>query len=380
MMRKQSEIVEDIETIKKHHLEVCIFGCGHYGRGAGYEILKFLGIDASFYCDNNTSKWGKIIKDGIQCVSPEVLSHNSNIACFAMVGSRSQDEIVNQLKGYHVSTIITYCELESLETVIKTFIERCSEEKNIMERKVYSREQMLPLSVIHNVNSKKYVVYTCIVGDYDQPVEPKCISEECDYYLISDKKPENLKVFQWIDINEIVPDIVADNFRKNRFCKLLVHRIFPEHRYSVYVDGNIQIMGDIRKYADRIGNSGIAVYELAYMDDLYEHALHCTASSFDKKDLIMSQMDDYYKEGMPRHFGMFECTILVRDNQNPVCHKLMEDWWNEVFNRSYRDQLSFTYCLWKNGLEITDVGVLGNDYRNNDDFRRMSDHHRRGKS
>lgn len=377
MKRKQYEIMKDIENIKKNHLKVCIFGCGHHGKGAGYEILKFLGIDIWIYCDNDTSKWGKVIKDGIPCASPDALLHEDKIACFVMVGVHIQNEIIKQLERYHVSTIITYYELVSLDIVIESFIDKCIEENHVIGRKSNRKAQVLPLSTICNAKNKKYVVYTCIVGDYDPLVEPQYVSEECDYYFLSDKRPETSKVFQWIDINDIVPDIVSDNFRKNRFCKLLVNRIFPEYKYSVYVDGNIQIIGDIRKYADRIGKSGIAAHKLATMDDLYEHAFHCIASVFDKKELIMKEVGDYYHEGMPRHFGMFECGVLVRDNHNMICQKLMDDWWNEVYNRSYRDQLSFTYCLWKNGLEIADVGILGNDYRKNSDFSRKENYHRK---
>lgn len=42
--------------------------------------------------------------------------------------------------------------------------------------------------------------------------------------------------------------------------------------------------------------------------------------------------------------------------------------WMEVYVHSYRDQLSFTYSLWKNGLTADEVGALGEYMRKNNDF------------
>lgn len=379
-MRQQAEIVKDIRKIKDNHMEVCIFGCGLFGTGAGYDILEFLGIHADCFCDNDTSKWGNEIKEGIKCISPQQLMQKKNIACFVMVGTRIEKEIVHQIRKYALSIIITYYEITSLDIVIERFIQECihtNMETAYEADKKYETEQGRCLTPIRNTENKEYVIYTCITGRYDQIVEPQYYSEECDYYLISDEQPQNLSVLKWIDINRVIPGSIKDNFRKNRFCKINAHKIFSEYRYSFYIDGNIQILGDIRKYVNCIGRSGIAAHALPGGDDLYTHALRCVAAKYDKKTLIFRQMADYYKEGMPRKYGMFECTILVRDNENHINRKIMEDWWDEVSNRSYRDQLSFTYCLWKNGLGKTDVGILGNNYRQNSDFRRTGNHHQK---
>ena len=43
-------------------------------------------------------------------------------------------------------------------------------------------------------------IYTCVVGGYDEINEPKMVEEKCDYYIISDKKPEKI-VFTGISIS-----------------------------------------------------------------------------------------------------------------------------------------------------------------------------------
>ena len=93
---------------------------------------------------------------------------------------------------------------------------------------------------------------------------------------------------------------------------------------------------------------------------LYQVAVNCA------RDLLKSRW--HKREKMPVNYGQFACGILIRENHNPLCRLVMEDWWREVFAKSYRDQLSFMYCLWKNGLNASDVGCLEGDWSRNRDF------------
>ena len=68
----------------------------------------------------------------------------------------------------------------------------------------------------------------------------------------------------------------------------------------------------------------------------------------DNSDIIDKQMEAYKKEGMPLKFGLPQSGIIIRKHNDEKCKKLMEAWWQEIKNHSKRDQLSFTYALWKN--------------------------------
>ena len=71
---------------------------------------------------------------------------------------------------------------------------------------------------------------------------------------------------------------------------------------------------------------------------------------------------------MPIHYGLGEMPIIAREHLKKECVSIMETWWEEFENESQRDQLSFTYAMWKNGYKITDLGCLGYDVRNSDDI------------
>ena len=148
ILRQQTEIMNDLENIKKNCLKVCAFGCGTIGKGIGYDILKFLGLNLGCYCDNDTDKWGKI-KDGIKCISPNTLSQMDNIACIVMVSLSSQKKIMEQLKRYHIPIIITYHELVVLDIVINRFLEICFQEGCRLDDRAYNKKQehqILPIS------------------------------------------------------------------------------------------------------------------------------------------------------------------------------------------------------------------------------------------
>jgi hypothetical protein len=54
----------------------------------------------------------------------------------------------------------------------------------------------------------------------------------------------------------------------------------------------------------------------------------------------------------------------------------MEQWFDEYMNSLSRDQFSFTYILWSNGVPYEDIGILNNgiDIRKNEDLVMKEEH------
>ena len=379
-MRLQEEIIADLERILDEKLEVYIFGAGKIGTGIGRELLRLLNIPVNGYCDTNPQKWQLEIEQEVFCISPQEVLPRKKKACFVMLGQYHKASGLQVVETLGFDIIINYDELCSLDMLIDKFMMQCDESSNMQEifdkkRKFLEMHEDEGGYKVPNLEKKKIAVYTCIAGGYDDVIEPEVISNECDYYLISDNRPENLNVFQWLDINKVVPDWVEDSRRQNRYCKIKVEKIFSEYQFSIYIDGNVKIVHDISNYIDRIGKSGFATHLHAYNNCLYVEAIKVIAAKVEDERIVKAQVKQYRKEGMPRDFGQFQNAILVRENNNPICKKLMADWWREVFVKSYRDQLSLTYCLWKNNIDKNDIGILGNDMRGNSDFVWVKRHH-----
>lgn len=217
---------------------------------------------------------------------------------------------------------------------------------------------------------KKVAVYSCVTGNYDVISEPLLVDDQLDYYLISDTNLKQKSEWKHIDI----PNEACNHHGGmiNRFCKLNPWSLFTNYDYSIYIDGNIEIVSDIRSLCSIARNSkiGLAMHLHDKRDCVYNESDICKLYKRGNKIAIDKQMLKYHQEGFPEHFGMVEATIIIVDLKNPTAKNIMSDWWNElVASGSGRDQLSFPYVLWKNGYKIEDVGCLGNNRRKNPKFR-----------
>lgn len=375
-MRTQKEILREIQYIKEKDIPACIFGAGKIGVNFGYDFLRILDIKADCYSDNDSAKWGREIIEGIRCKPIEEIEEEREHAYFIMAGNRLAEEIKSQLKEKGISLMITYPEICSLDRIVDHYF---NEELYRHTSGEEDRTNTVGMDAhnypcIRNEHGKDIAIYTCITGDYDDFREAEYIAQNCDYFLISDKKPDNISRYIWIDASEVIPTYVKDNVRRNRFCKINGDILFSNYRYSIYIDGNALPKRDISDYILKLGRSGIACHKHLTQQCLYIEAIRCIKYQRDSEVLIKNQMCKYLQQKMPRGYGGFECSMLVRENHNDLCRKVMRDWWREVYVHSARDQLSFTYSLWKNGLRQDDVGVLGEGFYMNNDFIHTKKH------
>lgn len=194
----------------------------------------------------------------------------------------------------------------------------------------------------------KKVVYTCITGGYDILKPLSYVNEDFDYICFTDC---DMKSDFW-EIRRIPEELNSlDNIRKQRCIKINPHKYLPEYEFSVWVDGNIDIKADINEYLKENGvNNNISLYvgEHPKRNCIYKEALACIRLKKDSKEVINKQIEGYKKEKFPYSYGLPQTCIIFRYHNDKQCIKLMETWWEEVKAKSYRDQLSFNYALWKN--------------------------------
>lgn len=221
-------------------------------------------------------------------------------------------------------------------------------------------------------------VYTCITGLYDNLFEPILRFQDIKYDVFTDN--DNLKCSGWNTRNIETGDIDSGNYI-NRYYKFHPFEVEKECDYSIYIDGNVQITSDVRQLYTVAKNSkiGIAMHTHSERDCIYAEGQTCLLHGRGNAAQISAQLDRYKYEGMPRHFGLPEATIIVVDHHNPAAKILLDQWWEEfVFWNAGRDQLAFPYILWKNGYCINDLGILGNNKFYNPKFL-IHSHRQRGR-
>jgi hypothetical protein len=207
----------------------------------------------------------------------------------------------------------------------------------------------------------KIVVYTCIWGKYDEIIEPYYINNNIDYYIITDQELPETSKWKKIDIRNLIDIHNMSPIEVNRFCKMLPHKLFDQYEYSIYIDGNIRIITDMMPIIADMNDSLIGIHDY-HVDCIYNMKNAVIAGKKAKRADVDSQIEKYRSDGFPKHFGAFECNILVRKHMNAECIQIMEAWWRE-FNdtKSKRDQLSLPYVLWKYGKDKSFIHSLGNN-------------------
>lgn len=208
-------------------------------------------------------------------------------------------------------------------------------------------------------NKRKVAIYTALFGDYDKIKQIKVKNPFCDYYIFTDQKLPNNCDWQLKEYN-FSEDISDNPILKNRFLKMHPHLLFPDYEYSIYIDAAIIIELDIMRLMSRIGNNHLALFKHhAGIDCSYEEANRVKRIGIASQEIVDKQMNRYEIEGFPKHFGFYECSIIVRKHNENDCISIMDTWWKEFLNESKRDQLSFMYSVWKNDKTVDNISSLG---------------------
>ncbi len=246
-------------------------------------------------------------------------------------------------------------ELEKVRdrVIVDDFIEKA---KNVYNNYPFNSE------LGKNAFEGRGVIYTVITGEYDKLREPEKTDGRFDYICFTDNT--NLRSEVW-DIRIIENEEKLDKVRTARKYKILCHEFLKEYDYSVYVDGKIQIIGDIRKYMESYSKgSPMLCFPHFARSCAYEEAVSCIKFGKDDAAVITKQMNKYRQEGYPVNNGLVDSACLVRQHHNILLQKTMEDWWAEVQNGSRRDQLSIGYVCWKNNFhyDLSDLFIYHNEY------------------
>ena len=217
-----------------------------------------------------------------------------------------------------------------------------------------------------NLKGKKIVVYSAVFGGYDTIKEPLYINDNIDYVIFTDQELADDSAWKKYNINEEDNLSFMDSYHKSKYVKIHPEEFFPDYDYSVWVDGNILIVADILPLVMRMSDSAfMATFDNPYHDDIYTEARFCVFYDAVSLNDIRKQINDYRKEGFPDKFGMREFSLIVRKHNDVKCISLMKQWWEQLNIYTMRDQISFPYVLWRNGMKINIINVLGENWRCN---------------
>jgi hypothetical protein len=194
----------------------------------------------------------------------------------------------------------------------------------------------------------KKVIYTCITGGYDELIKPRFVTKDFDYICFTDNKDLTSDVWIIKPLPKETEEL--SQVKKQRYVKINAHKVVGEYDLSIWVDGNVEIRGDLNVFLKKTLTDDCSVYVPTHPSRkcIYAEARAVVSMRKDTNAIVNKQMDRYKKEGFPKNYGLLQSNIMLRKHNNADCIRLMEKWFSELKEESHRDQLSFNYASWKN--------------------------------
>ena len=221
------------------------------------------------------------------------------------------------------------------------------------------------------------VVYTSIFDKYDE-IQKQNLPDGWDWQCFSEEN--SLPIYE-------------DNNRNAKRFKVLPHRYLQDYEYSIFIDGNMTVRGNIDELIEKyLSDANVAFFShnennLDARNSAYDEAQ--TIFDLGEKNIkrspergilnykdnpfvIQKQMERYRILRYPANDGLITGMVILRRHNEKDCIETMEDWWTEIKYNSKRDQLSFNYCAWKNDLKFN---YMDGDSRDNEYFYRDTKPH-----
>ncbi|PSS23648.1 Circadian locomoter output cycles protein like [Actinidia chinensis var. chinensis] len=235
--------------------------------------------------------------------------------------------------------------------------------------------EMAPKDVKY-VERCRFVVASGIFDGYDTPHQPSYISPRsqelfCFLMVVDEISIDFIKKNvtiredndggQWVGIWRLIllKHPPYDEPRRNgKVPKILIHRLFPQAQYSIWIDGKMELIVDplliLERYLWR-GKHTFAIAQHKHHHSIYEEADANKRRKRYARPLIDLHMKIYRYEGMkpwsPKKKTVSdvpEGAIIIREHTalNNLFSCL---WFNEVNLFTPRDQLSFGYVVYRLG-------------------------------
>lgn len=218
-------------------------------------------------------------------------------------------------------------------------------------------------------SDERIAVYTSVFGKYDRIQEPLFKADNIDYFIVTDQEvPEN-SMWKKIPHKTAAFDERLSNAEKSRYFKMKPEVLFENYKYSIYVDGNIKIISDLTPYTKLLGDTGIGFHAHSQRNCSYKELEAIKMAYKAKKEDADSYAAFLKEHRFPKDYGLLECGVIVREHNNPICKKVMDEWWLQFMNKIKRDQVSLPFILFNNHISVEQVAVLGQNIFENYSFR-----------
>ena len=201
--------------------------------------------------------------------------------------------------------------------------------------------------------NRRLVVYTAIFDAYDALRQPGARFDGVDYVCFSDRDIAEPGCWQIRSLDYFH----CNPRRAARYAKTNPHICFPDHEWSLWIDGSVAINIDPLELLAEYGDQGaMFAYRHPDRETLAQEAEAIVGAALDDEAIVRVQLARCLERGLPPDAPLHETNVLLRRHHEPAIVAHSKAWFAELQRGSLRDQMSFDYAAWSVGQEIWNFG------------------------
>jgi hypothetical protein len=196
----------------------------------------------------------------------------------------------------------------------------------------------------------RLALYTCVLGGYDRVFEPVLRDTEVDFFIVTDDA--GLSVPGWRTI-VVDPSQFGNCRAANRHFKFLGHAQFADYDASIYIDGNIRVLGQVSLLAKEFlaSRAALGVYCHPTRNSVAQEIVECVRrGQVPDAESAFAELEDFKDMGFPDAAGLIEAGVLLKNHRHDGLVPAMRLWWQLFEKYRSRDQFSLPFVIWKQEL------------------------------
>lgn len=190
----------------------------------------------------------------------------------------------------------------------------------------------------------KVCVYTVVINDYDFVLPPAVTDDNIDYILFTDNQNIKVKGWQVKAIDSGTSKMTASKI--NRYYKFFPNKFLSDYEMSLYIDGNISIVGSLSPLFVDFETSGAKIGLCLHptRNTVKEEVEACIQLNKVKSgNHLRTEYNKYLESGFTDCYGLTENNVILRFHNDNTIIEAMELWWECLQNSAGRDQISFPF-------------------------------------
>src|SRR5690554_2560222 len=192
--------------------------------------------------------------------------------------------------------------------------------------------------------------YTAIYGEYDVLKQPlnRSINVNYDCFIFTDKEI----IIEGFETMVLTKYKQKNNSIKARYAKLKAHNYLKDYDYLVWFDASMQIdLNEIVTLIHRNKEIDLFLFKHPTRTCIYKEITACYFA-FKEKPIKLFIQNIYYRlAGFKTEQGLYATGVFIR-KYKPKVNNFFCQWFRHVYFLSKRDQISLTFVLRKQKLNL----------------------------